>query len=43
MRLTKSQLGDLNRFCMENGLTRSQTVRKAWKHHLILRAINPKK
>ena len=38
MRLTRSQLAALDRFCTEEKLTRSQAVRKALKHHLIQRA-----
>ena len=41
--LTPEELEDLDDFCRENGLTHEQAVRKAWKHYLILRAINPKK
>ena len=39
MRLTKSQLGDLNRFCTENGLTRGQVIRAALRHFCIQQAI----
>lgn len=39
MRLTRSQLGNLDRFCAGNELPRSQVIRRALKHHLIQRAI----
>jgi Ribbon-helix-helix protein, copG family len=39
VRLTRAELPELDRFCAESELTRSQVVRRALNYHLIQRAI----
>jgi len=41
VRLTRAELRALNRFCAERLLSRSQVVRRAFKAHLLERAIGP--
>ena len=41
LRLTRAELRALNRFCAERLLSRSQVVRRAFKAHLLERAIGP--
>ena len=41
VRLTRAELRALNRFCAERLLSRSQVVRRAFKAHLLERAISP--